>query len=499
MRFNQISKFLLIALILSGLIHKLLLINTLPVQIDELCALARTCNNSIDILAEFRTLNPEKIYTLNETLEVFTPKSKSVNFIQDSAYYIQNFSKLTDHPPVADVLGKLSIINNQIGVINLRYLAFTYWLISILVIYLFFRQLQIERKTILLALIFYSSLTTCSLSASFAKGYMLQTLLCFTALLFYLQAGKKNNLLSLLFVHISFLVHYFSIMFLVPWLFWIDLRKKQFGRGALYLSSLVIYLPTAIEQKNHSREHWIGEFSLWKEFKLLYKQIFNLYDLNFSKTFSLLILIGLIYLLLKSKNKTTILKYFLISISPLMALSIYDILGPDYLVRILRYSISTLPFVGLVLALLVKDKNIHINCLSILLLLNIWIPNLNETKILNSSIYSDVNGSITKQNFEEKSLFLLANYHARNLIILQAMQAHKMNQKAIQGFNKDKLKKNQIQIATVDSFKNQEELVSFLKKEEFKCIYLLPFRKDLKFYKKFDLSNFNCKLLKIEA
>lgn len=479
MKQDKLIAGLFLILIITATIYKVFLIHSLPIQADELYALARTCNHSIYQTAINCSIDPNKIYKLNELLTVFTPKSQPVNFIQDSLYYLQNFYKLSNHPPLAEILGKLAITNNQIGVINLRYLAFIYWLLSLFVIYFVFKELKIERRNIITTLVIYSTFSLTSLTASFAKAYSLQVLTCWLALLIYLKTAPKINfwvkhLPALLALHAAFLTHYFSVFILLPWFILVDLSKKNFLRALVYSGSLCLYLPIVKMQTQQTSDYFVGRSPILVEIKNLYQLLLNIYGLNFRGPLVYILVIVLIILFIRSKKQRSLLYFFLLSLAPSLMLLAYDVVANKHMLGMVRYSVTTLPFVALIWTLILNNNTFKTVLLSIVLLINMAIPHIVSKQSLNEgalrySQYTDIN------NFKEKTLFLIGHYSITLFTLLQGIESRLLGQNptaalAPSSMNNNVLTDN-IYVARIESL-NKESLAALITKEKIKNIYV---------------------------
>ncbi len=492
-------------LVLASTIQKAIFINTLPIQSDELYSLARTCNFSIYPRAIDFSLNIEKSYRLDNLLRVFRPKFNNGDLFSDSIFFLKNFFRLSNHPPVADVLSKLTIFNREASILQLRYLSCFYFLITLLVLYLLYRELGSNKETSIWSLTIFSSLSLVSLTASFPKSYALQILVCAAALLFYLKALNQpkiiNHLCSLALFHLAFFIHYFSVLILPAWYLLIDLQRPSSNkfRSVLYTLSLAIYYPIVALQREHTSDYFSEQYTFIREIKYFWKLILNLYGLNFKSGFAYVIIGFLIWYFIKSNDKKPILVYFALSLSPCLALLAYDQISHSHMIETLRYVLPALIFVALVLAQL--SQNLYTKLIiASLLLLNILVPNIAEKKMLNAGIvqgHTQYIQEIASKSKSTKILILVPNYGVKNLIVLYELQAQVLGIKAITVTNNEMIRNHpelkNIFIASAKSMKDQAHLNSFIASKQIQEVYILPGKPDKNEanpYQELDLSKF---------
>ena len=494
-------------LVLASTIQKISFVNTLPIQSDELYSLARTCNFSIYPKAIDFSLDLNKAYRLDDLLRVFRPKFDNGNFFTDSFFYLKNFFRLSNHPPIADVLSKITIFDREVNIIHLRYLSCLYFLLTLIVLYLVYRRLGSNKETSVWALVIFSSLSLVSLTASFPKSYALQILVCITAFLYYLKATSQpkliNHILSLVLFHLAFLVHYFSVLILPAWYLFIDFQKQKTNkwRSIFYTLSLIIYWPIVSLQRQHTSDYFHEQYTLIKELKYFWRLILNLYGLNFKSTLAYLIIVFLLWCFIKSNDKKSITVYFILSLSPCLALLAYDQIAHSHMIETVRYVLPALPFVALVLASLAQSLPIRLIIVA-LLLINISIPKIADKKMLNAGIikgYEKYIQEITKNSKSSKVLILVPNYGVKSLILLYELQAEGLGVKAIESYNRPVSKQSfdnkNIFVASAQSIPDQASLNNFIAKNHIQKIYILPAWDQLNPYSKLDLSNY--KLMEI--
>jgi len=425
---------LAIGIFVTGLLHKFHLIQHQVTQVDEIYVLARTCNNSIYSKSPDFNFAETKLYSLKEINQAFQPKFKKNNFFQDAAFYLKNYKTLSNHPPIPEILTKLTIINGKTNITKLRILSFCYFLITLFVLYRLYRKMQLTKLCSLWSLAIFSSLSLSSLVFTYPKNYalwILTSIICFNTFIDFLKNNKlQNGFLSLFCFHIAFQTHYFSAMIL-PFFYYIFILKfkarlsKWFMVPILYISSLIIYFPIIKQQKSFTSKYFDSfKGCLW-ELKSFLKTIITIFGFNFKDLFAIIICLYLLYWFIKKINKNKI--YFLIlTVASTIVVLSYDCFLNHHMVDIFRYSSLSLIFLPVILFKIMPNKIL----LSMLLITSSLFPNLLKNQCLNSSSFvypTDTQKTISQLSKNKKILILMENFKIYHILLLYKLSQENIN------------------------------------------------------------------------
>lgn len=423
-----------IGIFVTGLLHKFHLIDHQVTQVDEIYVLARTCNNSIYSKSPDFNFAETKLYSLKEINQAFQPKFKNNNFFQDAVFYLKNYKTLSNHPPIPEILTKLTIINGKTNITKLRILSFCYFLITLFVLYRFYRKMHLTKICSWWSLAIFSSLSLSSLVFTYPKNYalwILTSIICFNTFIDFLKHNKiQNGFLSLVCFHIAFQTHYFSAMIL-PFFYYIFILKfkarlsKWFIAPILYTSSLIIYLPIIKQQKSFTSKYFDSfKGCLW-ELKSFLKTIMTIFGFNFKTLLAIFICLYLLYCFIKKINKDKI--YFLIlSVAPTVVVLSYDCLLNLHMVDIFRYSSLALIFLPVILFKTMSNKIV----LTTLLITSSLFPNLLKNQYLNSSNFvypTDTQKTISQLSKNKKILIVMENFKIYHILFLYKLNQEKLN------------------------------------------------------------------------
>jgi hypothetical protein len=422
---KQFSLLLCISLFVLGCFQKISLIQTQRTQVDELYVLARACNKSIYPLSPKFEFAEKQIYSLSELMSAFQPKFRENNFFQDAGYYLLNYPKLSNHPPLPDILSKLTIINGVTSTKNLRYLSLVYFVITLPLLFLLYRRLGLSKEDSLWSLAVFSSLSLVSLVFVFPKNYALWILVTVMGLLSFqhwLTDKKLSKLiLSLVMFHLVFQVHYFSALIL-PFLYALLIYKSKpkskltFLIPFFYSLTLIIYYPIIKLQKSFTSKYFDNFDGYLLELKALMKTLVTIFGLNFKSVFGIIICVVVFYLF--AKNNNTDKRFFLILTAiPSAIIFFYDCLLHHNMIGNFRYSSLSLIFLPVFLSLVLKNKYI----LSALLALNICLPQISKIQYLNSSNFlmpKKEMQALADSSKNDQTIIALDSYGIYNLLFL---------------------------------------------------------------------------------
>lgn len=364
-------------------------------------------------------------------MRIFEPRFKNGNFFSDTYFYLKNYPQMSNHPPLADILARLTIVARKIDIYRLRYLSLFYFLLSLPILYFFYRELKLSKETSYWALAIFSSLSLISLVSSFPKAYALWILSSSLALLLYLKRLENPNLFfritSLLSFHCAIQVHYFSVLILP--LYYLALaiytKKKNLLHivflPLVYFLTSFVYYPIIKIQKSFTSAYFDHSLSFLSELKLFFRSLVNFYGLNFKFALACILIIFLLYCFYKSENKKQKLFYLILSTLPSLAVLIYDLIAGSHMLEALRYSLLGLIFVPIFLAITCQTRIILFICL----ITNMLFPALAEKKYLNSNNLSFVKETlvpIAELSKKNTVLVLVDSYQIKNLLLLYELK-----------------------------------------------------------------------------
>jgi hypothetical protein len=421
-------------LVFIGLFQKINFINTQKTQVDELYVLARACNNSAYSLSPGFSLAKEKIHTLTEVTAIFKPKFPNNNFLENVIYYLTNYPRLSNHPPLPDTLTKLTTWDGTTNIKRLRYLSLIYFFITLPFLYLLYRKLGVSRNNSFWSVAIFSALSLASLVFVFPKNYALWILLSTLNLITFVKLlnnrSPLNFFLSLVSFHAAFQVHYFSAMILpVIYVLLIYKFKRRIfpwiGTPFLYSLSLGIYYPIIKLQKSFTSRYFDSFDGYLPELKSFLRTFVTILGLNFKSIFGILIVI-LIFILFFRKFNFNKLFFLILTLCPTLVVLLYDcILGHNMLGNF-RYSTLSLIFLPVFLAKVFRNKFL----ISGFLVLNVLLPQLSKIQYLNSSnfIYPISRmKAFAQKSQNQKMLFYIDSYSIYNILFWYELNALKPN------------------------------------------------------------------------
>jgi hypothetical protein len=431
---KKYSIILSVLLISIGLYQKINLINTQKTQVDELYVLARACNHSAYSLSPAFSLDKKEIYSLSQLMKIFNPKFVDNNFFENVIYYLRTYPNLSNHPPLPDVLTKLTTWDGTTNIKRLRYLSLIYFFITLPFLYLLYRKLGVSRNNSFWSVAIFSALSLASLVFVFPKNYALWILSSTLCLICFINFLKEktflNFLLAFLSFHAVFQVHYFSAMILPAiFILLIYKSKKRLSPWLFYIAffalSLAIYYPIIKLQKSFTSKYFDSFDSYLPELKSFLKTFVTIFGLNFKSVIGILIMI-LIFILFVRKFNPNKLFFLILTLCPSFVVLLYDCVLGHNMVGNFRYSTLSLIFLPVFLSKIFRNKFLIVG----FLVLNVLLPQLTKIQYLNSSnfIYpSSMMKALAQKSQNQKILVCIDSYSIYNILFLYELNVLKPN------------------------------------------------------------------------
>jgi hypothetical protein len=421
-----------VLLISIGLYQKINLINTQKTQVDEIYVLARACNHSAYSLSPAFSLDKKETHSLSQLMKIFKPKFVDNNLFENVIYYLRTYPNLSNHPPLPDVLTKLTTWDGTTNIKRLRYLSLIYFFITLPFLYLLYRKLGVSRNNSFWSVAIFSALSLASLVFVFPKNYALWILLSTFSLISFINLIKEKTVLnffiSFISFHAAFQVHYFSAMILpVIYVLLIYKFKRRIFPWIctpfLYSLSLGIYYPIIKLQKSFTSKYFDVFDGFLPELKSFLKTFVTIFGLNFKSVMGVLIMV-LIFILFVRKFNPNKLFFLILTLCPSFVVLLYDCVLGHNMVGNYRYSTLSLIFLPVFLSKVFRNKFL----ISGFLVLNVLLPGLTKIQYLNSSnfIYpSAMMKALAQKSQNQKILVHIDSYSIYNILFLYELNALK--------------------------------------------------------------------------